>query len=89
MQLLKVVAQQRWGEGNSGGEYDFQCMALGQQHSWLYRGQILPSDERVTVQAVITHINDEEKQLVADGFLSVDGRIIYQMNDFALRMAES
>jgi PfaB family protein len=89
MQLLKVVAQQRWGEGKKASKYDFQCMALGQQHSWLYRGQILPSDERVTVQAVITHINDEEKQLVADGFLSVDGRIIYQMNDFALRMTES
>ena len=89
MQLLKVVAHERWSEGNAGVNYDFQCMALGQQHSWLYRGQILPVDERVTVQAVITGINDEEKQLVADGFLSVDGRIIYQMNDFALRMTES
>ncbi|MBT7950483.1 MAG: hypothetical protein HN764_02555 [Gammaproteobacteria bacterium] len=89
MQLLKVVAHQRWGEGNGGLKYDFQCMALGQQHSWLYRGQILPVDERVTVQAVITGVDDEQKQLVAEGFLSVDGRIIYQMNDFALRMTES
>jgi hypothetical protein len=63
-------------------------MALGQAHSWLYRGQILPSDELVSVQACITAIDDEECSLKADGFLSVDGRIIYQMNDFALRMAK-
>jgi PfaB family protein len=86
MQLLKLVAFERWGEDTSNCV--FQCMALEQQHSWVYRGQILPSDEKVTVQAVITEINDEEKRLIADGFLSVDGRIIYQMNDFALRMAE-
>lgn len=83
MQLLKVVAEQRWGRDGV-----FQCMALGQAHSWLYRGQILPSDELVSVQACITAINDEECSLKADGFLSVDGRIIYQMNDFALRMAK-
>jgi PfaB family protein len=82
LQLLKVVAHKRWGER---ADATFQCMALGQQHSWLYRGQILPSDERVTVQAVVTEVNDEEHWLMADGFLSVDGRIIYQMNDFALK----
>ena len=81
---LKIVAFERWGEDTSNCV--FQCMALEQQHSWVYRGQILPSDEKVTVQAVITEINDEEKRLIADGFLSVDGRIIYQMKDFALRI---
>jgi len=87
MQLLKIVAFERWGEDASN--CTFQCMALEQRHSWLYRGQILPSDEKVTVQAVITEVDDEQKRLVADGFLTVDGRIIYQMNDFALRMAKS
>ncbi len=90
LQLLKVVAERRWGgEDNAARNCRFQCMALGRQHHWLYRGQILPGDERVTVQALISRVDDEEKLLVADGFLSVDGRIIYQMNDFALRMMTS
>jgi 3-hydroxymyristoyl/3-hydroxydecanoyl-(acyl carrier protein) dehydratase len=89
MQLLKLVAHERWGEEHKDSKSAFQCMALAQQHNWLYRGQILPVDEKVTVQAVISGINDDEKQLTADGFLSVDGRIIYQMDDFALRMTES
>lgn len=86
LQLLKVVAENRWGgQGNSA----FQCMALGQEHSWLYRGQIIPEDEKVIVQACINGVDDEGLWLKADGFLSVDGRIIYQMNDFALRMTTS
>ncbi len=86
LQLLKVVAIERWSEDENS---QFQCMALEQEHSWLYRGQIIPADEKVTVQASITAIDDGAKTLHAEGFLSVDGRIIYQMNDFALKMTES
>jgi acyl transferase domain-containing protein/3-hydroxymyristoyl/3-hydroxydecanoyl-(acyl carrier protein) dehydratase len=86
LQLLKVFAHQRWGKSDNSA---FQCMAPGQPHSWLYRGQILATDERVTVQATISEVNDDECWLKADGFLSVDGRIIYQMSDFALRMTTS
>jgi hypothetical protein len=35
---------------------------------------------------VITDIDDRSRTLKADGFLTVDGRIIYQMKDFALRI---
>ena len=64
----------------------FEPMAAGQEHSWIYRGQILPSDCLVTVQAVIKEVDNIEKMLRADGFLSVDGRIIYQMMDFTLKL---
>ena len=52
----------------------------------MYRGQVLPGDRRVTVQAVVTAVDDRQRRLQADGFLAVDGRIIYQMNDFTLRL---
>ena len=82
--MLKIVAVERW----DGDEHSqFQCMALEQEHSWLYRGQIIPRDKKVTVQATITAIDDGAKTLHAEGFLSVDGRIIYQMKDFALRIS--
>jgi len=82
LQLLKFAAFERWGwqEGNT------VALAMGRRHSWLYRGQILPSDSRVTVEAWITAVDDMERTLSGDGFLSVDGRLIYRMNDFTLRM---
>ncbi len=86
MQLLKVFAWERWQDELEIGQFAFESMALNHDHEWVYRGQILPVDTKVTVQAVITEINDQSKTLKADGFLTVDGRIIYQMKDFALRI---
>jgi 3-hydroxymyristoyl/3-hydroxydecanoyl-(acyl carrier protein) dehydratase len=86
MQLLKVFACERWQNEIDPAQAEFQSLGLNQPHNWVYRGQILPSDTEVTVQAVITAIDDQEKQLHADGFLTVDGRIIYQMNNFTLTM---
>ncbi len=81
LQLLKVAAVERWGDG---GEVRLEAVAVGEPHRWTYRGQILPSDRLVTVEAVITAVNDDLKTLRADGFLSIDGRTIYQMNEFTL-----
>jgi len=86
MQLLKVFAWERWQDDLKIGQFAFESMALNQAHEWVYRGQILPVDDKVTVQAVITDIDDQSRMLKADGFLTVDGRIIYQMKDFALRI---
>jgi acyl transferase domain-containing protein/3-hydroxymyristoyl/3-hydroxydecanoyl-(acyl carrier protein) dehydratase len=86
MQLLKVFAWERWQDELKIGDFAFESMALNQVHKWIYRGQILPVDEKVTVQAVISKIDDDSKTIIADGFLTVDGRIIYQMKDFALRI---
>jgi PfaB family protein len=83
IQLLKVVAAHRWGASEASR---FESPALGARHTWVYRGQVLPSDARVTVQAVVSAIDDARRQVTADGFLSVDGRVIYQMKDFTLRL---
>ena len=80
LQLLKTFAIKRWPTVKS-----FESLALGEKHRWIYRGQILPTDKKVTVQAVITDIDDETGLIRADGFLTVDGRVIYQMVDFGMR----
>ena len=86
MQLLKFAAVERWGwqEGNI-----FEAAALGAAHKWLYRGQIVPTNKLVTVTAWITAIDEERRQITAAGFLSVDGKTIYQMNDFTVRITAS
>ena len=87
IQLLKIVAMEQWGPEENLAKCDFEVMALNETHHWIYRGQVIPKDEKVTVQAVITELNQSRRLIRANGFLIVDGRIIYQMNDFALRIA--
>jgi hypothetical protein len=57
-------------------------------HRWIYRGQVIPSSKQVTVQASVTGIDDDRRAIRADGFLLVDGLVIYQMNDFTLRLQQ-
>jgi hypothetical protein len=82
LQLLKRVAIERFGAVNA----TIDAVALDHEHRWTYRGQIIPADRLVTVQAVIDRIDDAGRTLWASGHLSVDGRVIYQMNDFSVRM---
>ena len=81
LQLLKVAAVGRWGGGPLAR---FRAM-LG-EHSWLYRGQVVPTNRRVVVQAFITGRDDAPRRLTADGLLWVDGKVVYRMSDFSLEM---
>ena len=83
VQLMKFAAVERWGWHNGNV---LSAVALNRKHRWLYRGQVVPANSRVTVSAWITAVDEREGILTADGFLSVDGKLIYQMNDFTVRM---
>jgi acyl transferase domain-containing protein/3-hydroxymyristoyl/3-hydroxydecanoyl-(acyl carrier protein) dehydratase len=85
LQAMKLFARERFGA--LATTHRFESMALGQAHRWQYRGQVLPTNREVTVQAMMTRVVDgDEPLLVADGQLAVDGRVIYTMKDFALRL---
>ena len=81
LQLLKFIAAERWG--NSGAQ--FEAVAMDQPHEWIYRGQVIPANSEVTVEAVVTAVDEQRRLLRADGYLSVDGRVIYGMKEFTLR----
>jgi len=83
LQLIRFAAVERWGW--QAGD-TIAASALERKHSWLYRGQVVPSNHQVTVSAWITSVDDQERILTAAGFLAVDGKLIYQMNDFTVRM---
>ncbi len=82
LQLLEVVARERWP---AGPDCRFVAMT-GKTHHWTYRGQVLPANRRVRVRAVVTSCRDDARELTADGFLEVDGRVIYHMRDFTLKL---
>jgi acyl transferase domain-containing protein/3-hydroxymyristoyl/3-hydroxydecanoyl-(acyl carrier protein) dehydratase len=79
LQLLKVVMAEQFDLGEAGR---IETITTGEPHEWTYRGQILPTDNLVTVEATITEIDSKNRLLRADGYLSVDGRIIYGMKNF-------
>jgi 3-hydroxymyristoyl/3-hydroxydecanoyl-(acyl carrier protein) dehydratase len=82
LQLLKIVAAERWG---ADIHHPGQTMILGQPHTWVYRGQVVQTNGRVRVEAYLTGIDDATRTIRANGFLSVDDRVIYQMTDFTLQ----
>lgn len=85
VQLLKLYAVRRWGGG--ADSWLLPMVGTAKPHEWIYRGQVIPTNKKVTVEAVIQAVDDTRRSLVAGGFLAVDGRIIYQMIDFTLTMA--
>jgi 3-hydroxymyristoyl/3-hydroxydecanoyl-(acyl carrier protein) dehydratase len=87
-QLLKLYAAYRW-QLDENAEFvtpvvTSHSSAIDPKHEWVYRGQVVPRDQRVTVSAVIKQVDDANRELTAEGYLSVDGRVIYQMKNFSL-----
>jgi len=83
LQLLKVAAKERW---QLDDRTQFETTATGIRHGWEYRGQIIPSQNRVVVQAEIAAADDGTKTMTASGLLSVDGTVIYKIQDFSIRV---
>lgn len=81
LQLLRLFQHERRAELR---QQPVAHAMLAGSHRWLYRGQVVPSNSRVSVQAAITKVAD--RLMHADGWLAVDGRVIYQMQDFALAL---
>jgi PfaB family protein len=84
LQLMKEAALRRWPD--LGASHRFE-MTEGQTHRWTYRGQVIPTNHTVQVDAYITKIDEgRQPRLTADGSLQVDGIEIYKMEGFGLQL---
>ncbi len=82
IQLLKYTALQRWPQKTAHSRFS---LITGQEHGWQYRGQVVPSNNRVTVEASITHVVESpEPILLAKGVLQVDNLAIYTIDNFGI-----
>ena len=85
-QLLKYMALHHWGNFH---HYQWSLVG-GHKHAWTYRGQILPDNNTVQIEAIVTRIQDEpEPAIFVDGLLSVDGLVIYKMENFSLKLIKT
>jgi PfaB family protein len=88
LQLLKVACLEKFPQ--YADTHRFEAIATGVPHTWGYRGQVIPKNKEVVVEACLTEIIDDGNVLIkADGFLVVDGKPIYSMNDFSMRMVRA
>jgi len=84
LQLLKYAALQLWTDSRDTHGFEMLC---GQTHEWQYRGQVIPSNHTVIVEAVVTQKEaGSQPVIMADGWLQVDGLYIYKMNGFGLKL---
>jgi 3-hydroxymyristoyl/3-hydroxydecanoyl-(acyl carrier protein) dehydratase len=83
IQLMKAEAVRRWGHT---GQFQTIGIPSGTDHEWVYRGQVVPTDRLMTTKVSVTKVDDSTRTLWADGHLEVDGRYIYQMKKFAIRL---
>jgi 3-hydroxymyristoyl/3-hydroxydecanoyl-(acyl carrier protein) dehydratase len=84
IQLIKFMALDRFKDLIDSHTIEH---AKGEAHNWIYRGQVVPENKLVEVEAVVTKISEgPEPSIWADGYLKVDGLYIYQMNNFGITM---
>ncbi len=86
IQLLKYFARLRWPELTAGRRFG---LLRGTRHDWTYRGQILPHNRLVTVEAAVTGVTETPvPTITASGYLEVDGLCIYQLDNFGIELVE-
>jgi len=84
IQLLKYMARERWPHLIDSHRFG---LLTKDTHSWTYRGQILPHNRLITVEASITGIRENPlPTITADGYLQVDGLYIYKMENFGIEL---
>jgi PfaB family protein len=84
IQLLKYLARKHWPGLINTHRF---AILTGKAQNWVYRGQILPQNRLVTVEASITDLQDGPKpSIIADGYLLVDGLYIYRMENFGIEL---
>jgi PfaB family protein len=84
LQLLKFAALKKWPHLKQTHRFE---TLTGKTHTWTYRGQIIPANRQVHVEAVITGFQEQPFPVItANGYLKVDGLLIYTMEDFGIQL---
>ena len=86
IQVLKYIALQRWPHLIDSHRFGLRT---GTSHDWVYRGQILPKNRLITVEAVVTEVKEHPfPTITAEGYLQVDGLYIYKMENFGINLVK-
>ena len=87
VQLLQFAMIERgMGDGVEGAR--FEPVAVGRPSVWKYRGQVVPTNRRITTEIEIVEVGEDARGrfAVAEGSLWVDGKRIYHTAKLAMRI---
>ena len=87
IQLLQwLMIERGLGEGVVGAR--FEPVMVGRACTWKYRGQVVPSNARITTEMEIVEIGEDARGVFAigEGSLWVDGVRIYQVRELGMRI---
>jgi acyl transferase domain-containing protein/3-hydroxymyristoyl/3-hydroxydecanoyl-(acyl carrier protein) dehydratase len=88
--LLQWFLMERESGGGTGQPGAWcEPVRTGHPVTWKYRGQVVPTDSRITIELDITGVGTDERgrYATADGWLWVDGRRIYHVTDLGARLS--
>ena len=86
-QLLQFfMLEKGMGEGLESPR--FEPLMLDKSVTWKYRGQVVPKNEVINSELVITEVGEDARgrYVVADGYLWVDGKRIYSTKSLGMRI---
>jgi acyl transferase domain-containing protein/3-hydroxymyristoyl/3-hydroxydecanoyl-(acyl carrier protein) dehydratase len=86
-QLLRVYVLER-GLFRGAGAPRFEPIALGETLEWKYRGEVVPHNERVTLEVDVSEVTEEPTGglVRANGWLWVDGTRVYSASGLTARV---
>lgn len=83
--VAKVLARARWP--HLEGSHRWEPLSLGRKHRWSYRGQVVPTNAEMRVDVDVTECLDGPRpELVFHAFVRADGRVLYELHDFAVHL---
>ncbi len=88
LQMLRFFLLEKYGINPEKYQVMMTC---GQEHEWIYRGQIIPANNKAVIHAHVSSCQqtDTGYRISASGALVVDGITIYEMKDFSLEFTDS
>ncbi|HEY3868123.1 MAG TPA: beta-ketoacyl synthase N-terminal-like domain-containing protein [Actinocrinis sp.] len=82
--MLQLVQCYLVHTGAAAPDAEFEPWLDGRPAAWTYRGQVTPHDAVVTIDVEITETG--AGHALAEGWLSVDGRLIYHAENLGVRV---
>jgi hypothetical protein len=88
-QAAKYLAVRRFYQGDPEAyPGSFMAPLAGRKHAWLYRGQIPPTSQSVSLGVLVAKSDPHNKALTFCGLLSVDGLVVYKVDNFTVGLRD-
>lgn len=88
-QAAKFLALRRFYSGDPlTFPGSFRAPIIGRKHSWLYRGQIPPNCQDMSLGLFVVKSDPHDRLLTFNGLLSIDDLVVYRVDNFTVALRD-